>query len=76
MKIIVFLFIALLFSVQSLALNPYKGSYDLYAQTIMGNLKVGTAILNLEVNNNQFIDTTNAQTEAVWKALYDFTREE
>ena len=76
MKKIVFLFIALLFSVQSLALNPYKGSYDLYAQTVMGNLKVGTAILNLEVNNNQFIYTTNAQTEAVWKALYDFTREE
>tara|TARA_B110001454_G_scaffold15011_1_gene13425 strand:- start:162 stop:854 length:693 start_codon:yes stop_codon:yes gene_type:complete len=76
MKKIVFLFIALLFSVQSFALNPYKGSYDLYAQTVMGNLKVGTAILNLEVNNNQFIYTTNAQTEAVWKALYDFTREE
>ena len=76
MKKIVFLFIALLFSVQSLALSPYKGSYDLYAQTVMGNLKVGTAILNLEVNNNQFIYTTNAQTEAVWKALYDFTREE
>jgi len=76
MKKIIFLFIALLFSVQSLALNPYKGSYDLYAQTVMGNLKVGTAILNLEVNNNQFIYTTNAQTEAVWKALYDFTREE
>ncbi|WP_416677582.1 DUF3108 domain-containing protein [Candidatus Pseudothioglobus sp. Uisw_016] len=76
MKKIVFLFIALLFSVQSLALNPYKGSYDLYAQTVMGNLKVGTARLNLEVNNNQFIYTTKAQTEAVWKALYDFTREE
>ena len=76
MKKIVFLFIALLFSVQSLALNPYKGSYDLYAETVMGNLKVGTAILNLEVNNNQFIYTTNAQTEAVWKALYDFKREE
>ena len=76
MKKIVFLFIALLFSVQSFALSPYKGSYDLYAQTVMGNLKVGTAILNLEVNNNQFIYTTNAQTEAVWKALYDFTREE
>jgi hypothetical protein len=76
MKKIVFLFIALLFSVQSLALSPYKGSYDLYAQTVMGNLKVGTAILNLEVNNNQFTYTTNAQTEAVWKALYDFTREE
>ena len=76
MKKIVFLIITFLFSVQSLALNPYKGSYDLYAQTVMGNLKVGTAILNLEVNNNQFIYTTNAQTEAVWKALYDFTREE
>jgi len=76
MNKVIFLFLGLLISFQSFALTPYKGSYDLYAQTVMGNLKVGTAILNLEVNNNQFIYTTNAQTEAVWKALYDFTREE
>ena len=67
MKKIIFLFIALLFSVQSLALNPYKGSYDLYAQTVMGNLKVGTAILNLEVNDNQFEFITEASTASVWK---------
>ena len=70
------IFLGLLFSVQSFSLTPYKGSYDLYAETVMGNLKIGTAILNLKVKNNQFEFTTDAKTEAVWKALYDYSRSE
>ncbi len=65
---VIFLFLGLIFSAQSFSLTPYKGSYDLYAETVMGNLKVGTAILNLEVNNNQFEFTTDAKTESIWKA--------
>ena len=42
----------------------------------MGNLKIGTAILNLEVNDNQFEFTTEASTASVWKALYDYSRSE
>jgi len=76
MNKVIFLFLGILFSVQSFALSPYKGSYDLYAQTSMGNLKIGTAILNLEVNNNEFEFTTDAKTEALWKALYDYSRSE
>jgi len=76
MKKLIFLFLGILFSVQSFALAPYKGSYDLYAQTTMGNLKIGTAILNLEVNNNQFEFTTEAKTASLWKALYNYSRSE
>ena len=76
MNKVIFLFLGLLFSFQSFALTPYKGSYDLYAETIMGNLKIGTAILNLKVNNDQFEFTTAAKTASLWKALYDFSRSE
>jgi len=76
MNKVIFLFLGLLFSVQSFSLTPYKGSYDLYAETVMGNLKIGTAILNLEINNNQFEFTTEAKTASLWKALYDYSRSE
>ena len=76
MNKVIFLFLGLLFSIQSFALTPYKGSYDLYAKTVMGDLKIGTAILNLEVNNNEFKFTTEARTESLWKSLYDYSRSE
>ena len=76
MNKVIVLFLGLLFSFQSFALTPYKGSYDLYAETVMGNLKIGTAILDLKVNNDQFEFTTDAKTASVWKALYDFSRSE
>ena len=68
--------VCLLFSAQCFSLVPYKGSYDLYADTKMGNLKIGTAILDLQINNSQFTFTTEAKTESLWKALYDYSRSE
>ena len=76
MNKVIFLFLGLLFSIQSFALIPYKGNYDLYAETVMGNLKIGSAVLNLELNNNKFKFTTEARTDSLWKALYDFSRSE
>ena len=76
MNKVIFLFLGLLISFQSFALTPYKGSYDLYAETVMGNLQIGTAILNLEINGNQFEFTTEARTASLWKALYDYSRSE
>ena len=76
MNKVIVLFLCLLFSFQSFALTPYKGSYDLYAETVMGNLQIGTAILNLEINGNQFEFTTEARTASLWKALYDYSRSE
>ena len=75
MKKIVFLLLSFIIT-NSLALSPYIGSYELYADTKMGNLKIGTAILNLNVNEDQFIYTTEAKTESLWKALYDYSRSE
>jgi len=59
-----------------IALTPYKGTYDLRTETKMGNLKIGTAVLNLEIRNDQFEFTTEAKTESLWKALYDYFRSE
>jgi hypothetical protein len=75
MKKVALLFLSFIYT-NSLALTPYIGSYELYANTIMGNLKIGTAILNLDINDDKFIFTTEAKTETLWKALYDFTRSE
>ena len=42
----------------------------------MGNLKIGKATLNLNVIEDQFTFTTEAKTESLWKALYDYSRYE
>ena len=75
MKKIIFSFLFFIFS-NSLALSPYIGSYELYADTKMGNLKIGKATLNLNVIEDQFTFTTDAKTESLWKALYDYSRSE
>ena len=75
MKKIIFSFLFFIFS-NSLALSPYIGSYELYADTKMGNLKIGKATLNLNVIEDQFTFTTEAKTESLWKALYDYSRYE
>tara|TARA_B100000787_G_scaffold112794_1_gene83988 strand:- start:67 stop:756 length:690 start_codon:yes stop_codon:yes gene_type:complete len=76
MNKVTYFLVCLLFSAQCFSLVPYKGSYDLYADTKMGNLKIGTAILDLEIKNSQFTFTTEAKTESLWKALYDYSRSE
>ena len=48
-KTLIFIF-ALLSPLQIYALTAYEGSYDLYAKTKMGTLKIGVASLVLEVN--------------------------
>ena len=75
MKKITLLFLSLIFT-NTFALSPYIGSYDLYADTKMGNLKIGSAILNLEINDSEFTFITEAKTESLWKALYDYSRSE
>ena len=75
MKKIIFSFLFFIFS-NSLALSPYIGSYELYADTKMGNLKIGKATLNLNVIEDQFTFTTEAKSESLWKALYDYSRSE
>ena len=74
MNKVIILIISFLISSNILALTPYQGSYDLYADTKMGNLNIGTAVLTLKINNNQFEFNTEAKTESLWKALYDYSR--
>jgi len=75
MKKITLLFLSLIFT-NSLALSPYIGSYQLFADTKMGNLQIGSAVLNLEMIDSEFTFTTEAKTESLWKALYDYSRSE
>ena len=75
MKKIILVFLSLIFT-NSLALSPYIGSYQLYADTKMGNLQIGSAVLTLEMNDSEFTFTTEAKTESLWKALYDYSRSE
>jgi len=72
-KTLVFL-LTFLSSLQIYALTAYEGSYDLYAKTKMGNLKIGAASLVLEVNENHFVFNTEATTGSLWKVLYDYSR--
>ena len=66
MKKITLLVLSLIFT-NALALAPYTGSYQLYADTKMGNLQIGSAVLNLEMNDSEFTFTTEAKTESLWK---------
>ena len=75
MKKIILLVLTLIFT-NALALAPYTGTYQLYADTKMGNLQIGTAVLNLEMIDTEFTFTTEAKTESLWKALYDYSRSE
>ena len=72
-KTLIFI-LALLTSLQIFALTAYEGSYDLYAKTKMGTLKIGVASLVLEVNENHFVFNTAATTGSLWKVLYDYSR--
>ncbi len=72
-KTLIFI-LTFLSSLQIYALTAYEGSYDLYAKTKMGNLKIGIASLVLEVNENHFVFNTEATTGSLWKVLYDYSR--
>ena len=62
---------------QARALTPYEANYGLYVKTPLGSHNIGSAHFNLNVNdNNYYIYTTEASTEALWRALYDYSGSE
>ena len=75
MKKTILIILSIVFT-NSMAISPYTGNYELFADTAVGNLKIGKAVLNLELQDNQFQFTTEAKTESLWKALYDYSRYE
>ena len=72
-----FTFILSLFiTLQSYALSSYMGEYKLYAKTKLGSMHIGAAQFILDVDDNKYIYTTEANTSSLLKALYDYSRSE
>jgi len=72
-----FFIILLLASFQIKALSPYEATYVLNANTDLGSLKVGEANFKLQLTgNNEFIFSSKAFTDSIWKKLYDYSRYE
>ena len=71
------LILSIFLTIQTHALTPYEADYDLYVKTPLGSHNIGSAHFNLSVNdNNYYIYTTEASTEALWRALYDYSGSE
>ena len=76
MKKTVTLILSLFITLQSYALSSYTGEYKLYAKTKLGSLHIGAAQFLLDVEDNKYIYTTEANTSSLLKALYDYSRSE
>ena len=62
---------------QAHALIPYEANYELYVKTPLGSHNIGSAHFDLNVNdNNYYIYTTEASTESLWRAIYDYSGSE
>ena len=71
------LILSIFLAIQAHALTAYEANYDLYVITPLGSHNIGSAHFNLNVNdNNYYIYTTEASTEALWRALYDYSGSE
>ena len=70
------LILSLFITLQSYALSSYMGNYKLYAKTKLGSLHIGAAQFMLDVDDNKYIYTTDANTSSLLKALYDYSRSE
>jgi len=71
----IFIFIFILsYALPAHSISSYKASYDLYGQTDLGNIKFGSAEYELVVTNNAYVFTSNAKTDKLWSAIYDYSR--
>ena len=71
----IFIFIFILsYALPVHSISSYKASYDLYGQTDLGNIKFGSAEYELIVANNSYVFTSNAKTDKLWGAIYDYLR--
>ena len=70
------LILSLFITLQSYALSPYIGEYKLYAKTKLGSMHIGAAQFVLDVDDNKYIYTTEANTSSLLKAIYDYSRSE
>ena len=71
------LIFSIFLAIQAHALTPYEANYGLYVKTLVGSHNIGSAHFNLSVNdNNYYIYTTEASTESLWRAIYDYSGSE
>ena len=76
LKKIYLIILLLFFSSNIHAFSPYTATYDLYADTPMGDYKIGIAKFSLETNDINYIYSSSASTSSIWSALYKFSRQE
>lgn len=76
MRILKLFILIFILSSRANALEPYNAIYDLYADTTMGNFKIGIAEFSLEIEDENYIYTSEASTKSMWSALYKFARYE
>ena len=76
MKKINLIILLIFLSLKIHAFSPYTATYDLYADTSMGNYKIGIAEFSLETSDNKYIYSSSASTKSMWSALYKFSRQE
>lgn len=74
MNIFKIFIIVIILASRANALTPYNAQYDLYADTSMGNFKIGVAEFRLETDGNNYSYTSEASTKSMWSALYKFSR--
>jgi len=70
------LILSLFITIQSYAISSYMGEYKLYAKTKLGSMHIGSAQFFLDVDDNKYTYTTEANTSSLLKALYDYSRSE
>jgi len=54
------------------SISSFKASYDLYGKTDLGNIRLGSAEYELIVANNSYVFTSNAKTDKLWSAIYNY----
>ena len=74
MNILKIFIIVFILASRANALTPYNAQYDLYADTSMGNFKIGVAEFRLKTDGYNYIYTSEASTKSMWSALYKFSR--
>lgn len=74
MNIFKIFIIVIILASRANALTPYNAQYDLYADTSMGNFKIGVAEFRLKTDGYNYIYTSEASTKSMWSALYKFSR--
>tara|TARA_B100000795_G_C22774640_1_gene429447 strand:- start:327 stop:1211 length:885 start_codon:yes stop_codon:yes gene_type:complete len=55
------------------SISSYIAKYDLYVLTNLGTIKVGSAEYELVAANNAYVFSSNAKTDKLWSALYDYS---